>query len=210
MSSNRILRGGALRHVPMTWPSAGEPPPPEYGFPVSQSAGCQESPDEQIRRRVTEAHQSGYREGEAAGLKQAQAALEQLARALDDVAALRARVRHEAEADLVHLSVAIARRILHREIGVDPEALEGLVRAALDHLQVQEIHRVRIRPDHVPALRACLERLSKGARIEVIADPSQQSGGLIFETIRGDLDVSVETQLEEIERGLADRLRRRT
>ncbi len=185
----------------MSWPSAADVPP---------GAGGEEPSDIEIRRREKEAHQAGYREGEAAGRKQAQDTLEQLARALDGVAALRARVRREAEADLVQLSVAIARRILRREITVDPEALEGLVRAALDRIQFQEIHRVRVHPHHVPALRSWLEQLSQGTRIEVAADPSQQPGGLIFETARGDLDASVETQLEEIERGLADRLRRRT
>jgi hypothetical protein len=31
----------------------------------------------------------------------------------------------------------------------------------------------------------------------------------VFETVRGELDASVETQLDEIEHGLADRIRRR-
>jgi flagellar biosynthesis/type III secretory pathway protein FliH len=42
----------------------------------------------------------------------------------------------------------------------------------------------------------------------VLADPSRELGTVIFETQRGNLDASVESQLQEIERGLADRLRR--
>jgi flagellar biosynthesis/type III secretory pathway protein FliH len=41
----------------------------------------------------------------------------------------------------------------------------------------------------------------------VSADPAQERGGVIFETSRGKLDVSIGTQLREIERGLTDRLR---
>ena len=41
-----------------------------------------------------------------------------------------------------------------------------------------------------------------------IPDPSREVGSIVFETQRGDLDASVESQLNEIERGLADRLRR--
>jgi len=42
--------------------------------------------------------------------------------------------------------------------------------------------------------------------VEVVPDASREPGTLIFETERGNLDASVESQLEEIERGLADRL----
>jgi flagellar assembly protein FliH len=45
--------------------------------------------------------------------------------------------------------------------------------------------------------------------VEVIADASREPGAVVFETERGNLDASVDAQLREIERGLADCLRRR-
>ena len=48
-----------------------------------------------------------------------------------------------------------------------------------------------------------------GAAIELVPDGTQQRGGAVFETSRGLLDASIETQLQEIERGLADQLQRR-
>ena len=44
----------------------------------------------------------------------------------------------------------------------------------------------------------------------MVPDASRELGTVIFETQRGNLDASVESQLQEIERGLADRLRRNT
>ena len=44
------------------------------------------------------------------------------------------------------LALAIARRILHRELTVAPEALLGLVKAALEKIGGREIHRVRVSP----------------------------------------------------------------
>jgi flagellar assembly protein FliH len=46
--------------------------------------------------------------------------------------------------------------------------------------------------------------------VEVVADSSRSPGDVIFETERGYLDASVDSQLQEIERGLADRLRKNT
>jgi flagellar assembly protein FliH len=45
--------------------------------------------------------------------------------------------------------------------------------------------------------------------LEIASDGSLTPGSAIFETSRGDLDASIETQLSEIDRGLTDALSRR-
>jgi flagellar biosynthesis/type III secretory pathway protein FliH len=42
----------------------------------------------------------------------------------------------------------------------------------------------------------------------VVPDAARELGCVLFETERGSLDASVDAQIEEIERGLADRLGR--
>ena len=56
-------------------------------------------------------------------------------------------------------------------------------------------------------MTACL-REAGGRLVEVVADAAREPGSVVFETERGNLDASVESQLREIERGLADRMRR--
>lgn len=159
--------------------------------------------------QLDEAYRRGFHEGEAAGRAAVEAAVQNLAHAVESLAAARPRARREAEEDLLRLAVAIARRILHRELSVDPEAVAGLIRAALDKMQSQEIHRVRVHPDLEQPVRQALERMAAGRNVQVAADRARQLGDVIFETERGSLDASVETQLQEIGRGLADRLRGR-
>jgi len=164
----------------------------------------------QSDQRIQEAHAAGVREGEAAGRNRAAAELqpviERLSRTIHEIAGLRARMRREAESDLLRLATAIARRVLRREIAVDPDAMHGLVLGALEKLQSQEIARVRVHPAHAALVTACLRQMVAGSPVEVIPDPSRAPGAVIFETDRGNLDASVESQLREIERGLADRL----
>ena len=158
---------------------------------------------------ATEAYQRGYREGEAAGRSAAQPVLERLAHSIDTIAGLGPRLRKEAEGDLLRLSIVIARRILHRELSVDPEAVSGLIMAALEKLKGHEIQRVRVHPDIEGAMRASLDHFAVARTVPVVVDGSREPGDVVFETERGSLDASVETQLEEIGRGLADRLRSR-
>lgn len=167
---------------------------------------------QQCEQRVRDAQAAGRREGEAAGRQGAAAELQpvihRLTRSIEEIGGLRGRLRAEAEGDLIQLALAIARRVLRREIALDPEALHGLVLGALDKLQGQEVSRVRVHPSHVALVTESLHQNSASAKVEVLADPSREVGTVIFETRHGNLDASVDSQLQEIERGLADRLRR--
>jgi len=170
--------------------------------------------EQQHRERLQEAHAAGMREGEAAGRSRGaaeiQPMIERLTRTIDELSQLRARFRKDAEADMVKLSLAIAHRVLRRELAVDPEALHGLVMAALEKLQGQELCRVKVHPSHAALVTSLLQKSVTGNAIEVIPDASREPGTVIFETQRGNLDASVDSQLREIERGLADCLRKRS
>jgi len=216
---SKILSGAAGSAVPRwNWPAAPGAAPAQCAAPFgADDAGDETARNarraaelgQQIERRVREAHQAGYREGEAAGRAQAstelQPLLERLARGIQEIAGLRPQLMREAAAELVELSLGIARRILHRELSVDPAALEGLVGGALQKLPAQEICRIRIHPELEAGVRQALAREGRGG-LSLIADGTLERGAFLIETARGKLDASLETQLAEIGRGLADRL----
>lgn len=162
--------------------------------------------------RNTEAYQQGLAEGQAAARRemagQVEAIHARFARTIEELSGLRARFRQEAEAEVVALALAISRRILHRELTMAPDALLGLVKAAMEKIEAREVHRVRVRPEDASMVQQHLEKMGLPRRVEVIADPGLARGAAIFESGRGALDASVETQLEEIERGFADLVRR--
>jgi flagellar assembly protein FliH len=223
MSSKVLLRGDNPLVAPMIFRQVarvlpGKPEPP--GKPGPPPRDPDPSPDyeaqiaqlqRQAEQGVREAHAAGVKEGETTGRNRAAAELqpvvERLSRAIEEIASLRPRLRREAENDMVKLSLGIARRILRRELAVDPDAVHGLVLAALEKLQGQEICRVKVHPSLAAAVTECLRKGLAGTVVEVVADPSGQPGTVVFETARGNLDASVESQFQEIERGLTDRLR---
>jgi|SRR5579871_6832073 len=212
MSSRLFPPGDSHPAQPMLWRSVGAPAQDGLPYVAEVSSNKVPPPDSQIGQRLREAHAAGVREGEAAGRSRAAAELqpviEKMSQAIAEMGGLRARLRREAEADLVRLAVAIAQRILRRELVADPEALHGLILGALEKLHSQEVCRVRVHPAQAALVKACLERVNPTSGAEIVADPAREPGTVIFETARGNLDASVESQLREIERGLADRLNR--
>jgi len=217
MSSKVLPPDDAGAAVPFAWKEVAPPDVGSAGGPAGRGSGAAESNaslERQAEQRAREAHAAGLREGEAAGKKRAAAELEpvldRLARSIQEIAGLRSRLRHEAESDMLRLALEIARRVLRREIAVDPDAIRGLAVAALEKLEGQEISRVRLHPSHASLVGELLRRNGTGQPVEVIADASREPGTVIFETGHGNLDASMDAQLREIERGLADCLRRRS
>jgi flagellar assembly protein FliH len=123
-----------------------------------------------------------------------------------ELAKMRSNIFKNAQADLLRLSIAIARRILHRELSVSPDILQSIVSVVMEKLDRQEIHCVRVHPAMAARLEQDLKSLSHQKPIQVTPDPTLEPGACIFVTGRGNVDASIDSQLSEIERGLADRL----
>jgi flagellar assembly protein FliH len=168
---------------------------------------------EASERQAAQAYETGFRAGAAAAQQklegEVRGGLAKLAEAVSEVAAARGEALRRAEADTVRLAVEVARRILHRELSTDPSALEALVKAALEKLQLQEIYRVRVHPGQEGIIKSCLEQAGRSQGVTVVPDPVQSKWCAVFEVSRGALDASVDTQLREIERGLTDQLENR-
>jgi flagellar assembly protein FliH len=167
----------------------------------------------EIEARVQAAFQKGQAAGEVAGMQKAaqriDPAIATFNKIINEVAGVRKRFRAEAEEDTVKLAIAIARRVLHREIATDPEAILGLVIAAFQKLNARETQRLRVSPADAALLQEQRAKLGMPQGLEISADASLPAGSVIFETSRGEMDASVNTQLGEIERGLADVVKRR-
>lgn len=225
MLSKVLPRKGSDEAQSFVYHPLGQTPPnasrnAQHGAPQNAFA---EQELQQLRLRVAEmerthaaqlaeAKRSGAREAETAARLKAEGAikpvLDHLTGAIDTLVTARARSRKELESEAVQLSLAIARRVLRRELSVDAGALEALIGGAYDRVSRQEIIRVVVDPFLGPAVKEALSKLST-RQIEVFVDPARERGTLVFETVRGTLDASVDSQFREIELGLADRLKSR-
>ncbi len=214
--SSKLIRGEAIATDPVAWRRVS-PAEAITGSGTSDGApgaGYISEPSTpgsrtgEVEKRVAAARQQGFEEGQAAGRQSLAGPLEamqlKLARSIEELTGSRLRYRREAEQDVVALALAVARRILHRELTVSPEALLGLVKAALDKMEAREVHQVRVSRQDSAMVRQFFEQMGLPQRVEVIADAGLMPGGVTIESGRGSLDASVDTQLAEIERGFAD------
>jgi flagellar assembly protein FliH len=110
------------------------------------------------------------------------------------------------EAEVVQLSLAIARRILHREAELDPSILAGVVRVALDSLRAASDIKLHVCPAHAKAWRELFEASHGKYEITVIEEPLFPPSQCRLESSLGSVELGIDDQLKEIERGFFDLL----
>lgn len=135
---------------------------------------------------------------------------EQIDRALQQFALERQGYYRRIEGEVVALAIAIARKILHREVQIDPQALAGIVRVTLGKLDAGTTASLRVPPQEAAEWRhyfAC--RMEDSPAPEIHEDPAITRGECRIETSLGSTDMGLELQLKEIETGLLDLLAER-
>ncbi len=152
MSCKRLRAGDRPAASAVVWQPNGGGAPPAARQHHNEAPGTV-SPDiqQEIETRIQAAYQQGHAAAEAAANQRAAQRMEPAVAALNkliqELSAVRKRFRAEAEQDTVKLAIAIGRRVLHRELATDPEAILGLVIAAFQKLNARETQRLRISPD---------------------------------------------------------------
>jgi flagellar assembly protein FliH len=129
-------------------------------------------------------------------------------RACEEFAKERTRYFAAVESQVVKLALAIAARVLQREARMDPLLLAGAVRVALEKVDEESETRLRVPMNEAELWSEEFEAAGDGA-VRVVGDEGMARGECVLETSVGTVDLGVEAQLGEIERGFFDLMQRR-
>jgi flagellar assembly protein FliH len=142
----------------------------------------------------------GFAQGERAGAEahaaRSEAILGRLKQTIGELQSLRAEMIHKTERQVVQLAVAMARRIVHRELTLDQELLTAMARVALDRLGESANATIRLHPDDFAATAATHD--DPNSVVRVVADPMVRRGGCLVQSEFGLMDVSADAQIQEL------------
>ncbi len=157
-----------------------------------------------------EGHADGFKAGFEAGKKNAAQDLTSLFNALRSAIeksnSLLSEVAQNSESQIISLAMNIARKVIQREIMLDPKATADLIRAALQKVSHRKEFFIKVSPvDHEslkaqePYLRQDLKQI---VHFEVLSDSRVEPGGCLIETEAGSVEASIQKQLQFIEEQL--------
>lgn len=166
-----------------------------------------------LRRGLEEGREAGYREGFEQALAEVrnreQAALEEFVAGLKRVeecfGPLLDRFFANCEEALAPLAMAIAAKLVARELSLGQEAAVALAREALAEVTHAESARILVHPFHSRALRERAPELLAASqslqRIEFVDDPTVD-GGVIVDSAGGAIDASMPTRVRNLVRAV--------
>jgi len=167
-------------------------------------AGGNDSAEQHARLAALEreAFAKGYEQGERAGAEAAaqrgEAILRRLAQTIEELTTLRAEMIHQTERQMVQLALAIARRIVHREVSLNQDLLIAMARVALDRLGDSAQVTVKLNPEEFAATGAARVAQLGWTHVTVVSDSRVPRGGCRVESALGTMDAGVDAQLQEI------------
>lgn len=185
-AAQRVVPGAAAATPALT---AGDAPPAATPAQVEQ-----------------EIFAKGFAQGQQAGAAAAQqetaALAKKLAATLDDLMRVRNDMIRHTEKQMVQLALAIARRVVHREVSLDADLLVTMMRVALERVSDAAKVTVRLNPADHQRVAAALPGATAGGQVTLTADGRVPRGGCKVESEYGDIDAGVDAQIQEIARAL--------
>ena len=159
-----------------------------------------------------EAYDKGFAQGEKDGYElgetRARKVVEKIENLLDDMVRLKSGVVRQYEKDMLATIFSIAEKVIHTHVQFDETAVKGTILAALDLTAEKREVTLKINPEdfeYVEKLRP--ELFSRHVNVKSIiitSDPAISRGGCRLETAGGDVDATVESQLEIIQQSLKE------
>ena len=150
---------------------------------------------------------SAFEEGYRAGLDKANTDLEVFRNNLAQFMGAQKDVFEYIAPDILEISVDIAKKIIKKEVEQDPQVLMNTIVDVLKTLSKNEPKIIiKVKPQAVQFIKDTIPNITYqygiDSKINIVADPSIEEGGCVFQTNNGIVDASIDTQLEIIKKAL--------
>lgn len=153
-----------------------------------------------------EGFELGLKEGREKAEKESKEILQRLESLIKSLQRIREEIYKKAEEEILELSVAIAKKILRRELELNRSSILQLVREAIRRLTEEDTIKIYLSFEDFELVKRHREELLRelGESKNLIISPSQEvsPGGCFVETEFAQVDARLETQLEAVVQGL--------
>jgi len=194
--SSKIIRGDGTKKIRVTANLGGGP----------DGSATEIIGQDHVMNVEKQAFEQGYKEGERIGKQMGErmvaTAVQRYDRSIHELAAVHASLSDAMEKATVRLALAIAKKIVQREVTMDPDLVAALVAVTLKRVQGQTAVNIRVSSHDHARMETALRALN--TTISVAEDPSLERGDFVLDSIQTHVDGRLSSQLETIGRALLD------
>lgn len=215
MSLSKIYRGAEAEALQeFRFRSFGEVDsmaPLESGAGGSASVGQSEppvAPAADAGPQIQEAYARGRQEGQALAEQRLESVTQALTQALEESCRLRESLAQTSTRDMLRLVMAVSEQVIRKTVEIDPQVVLGIIESALQASVRADSFRIRVCPEDLELVTQqkplFLASLSGLKNLSVETDPGITPGGCRVDSELGDVDATIETQLDAIRQALGE------
>jgi len=165
---------------------------------------------EEALQKAEEIKEEAFKRGYDEGFNKAD---EEATKLIDTLKAIVSRAMEEkeeiikgAEPETIKLAVEIAERIINEEIKVNPEVIRNVAKRAIRLTVEREQLVIRLNPLDLEVIKKYREELISSAdgikNMEIVGDQRIKRGGCVIETRAGNVDARIDSQLNQLGKGI--------
>ncbi|MEZ4598807.1 MAG: flagellar assembly protein FliH [Syntrophotaleaceae bacterium] len=180
---------------------AGNPPPA-----LQENQRQPVGPPADFEKKVEAAYLQGKEAGREEAIEHFEKTLEMFAQGIEEISRLRRTLLQNSTHDMLRLVLSISRQVIHAEISINREVILTTVSKALSAAVRSDSYRIKVNPEELelvnekkPLFMASINGLKN---IIFEGDPLIERGGCLVESEFGEVDATIEGQLDEIRRTL--------
>jgi flagellar assembly protein FliH len=170
---------------------------------LSEKEKLKKEMEQHLARVRDDSYRKGFSEGAEFQKKEMQPVMNAISTMTKTIPLIRKDIIAKTEEQIVKLSLAIAEKILNQEVATNKEVVLGVVKGALRNISETEGMKIRLNPQDLSYImevkKDFLQSVDGVRNVVFEEDVSVKRGGAVVETMFGEVDARLESQLKEIE-----------
>lgn len=210
-----LIKSKKIEYVKNPTRKPGEKAPKQQNPLVPPAATIRQvDSEEEVRRQIKAAAAEAYARGVAEGMiqgsdaekKKLSSAVTAFEKALCEIVRLREKIYEDLEPEVLNLAIGIAEKVIHREVQTNHEIFLSVLKESVRNILDREGMKVRLNPKDYDYMLEVNPGMLQG--FEGIKDPSFEKdnslarGDVVVETLFGEVDARIESQLDELKAAL--------
>ncbi|NLY76953.1 MAG: hypothetical protein GX080_02555 [Tissierellia bacterium] len=151
---------------------------------------------------VDEGFKKGYTDGYEEGKSEAQKLIDGALKLKEEYIKMRSQLLDETEEDIINLVISIYEKVIYKKVEEDKELIISLVQNGIKDLEIKGKLTIIVSKDDYEIIQENKKLILAEAtlidEVEIRVDNDMNKGDCILETSKGDVDISISNQLEEI------------
>jgi flagellar assembly protein FliH len=179
--------------------------------PEVRSQTPQEDLEERLQAVEQEAYARGFSEGVKKGAEMERVNLRSTAETVSaffkELSRLREEIFRSSEGEVLDLAFSIAEKVLHQEVSTNRDVASAVLKTAMKDVLDREGLKIRLSPldyHHLTEVNPdAIRGLEELRNAEIEADESIGPGGVVIETLFGEVDARIDRQLNEVREAMS-------